>query len=264
MKNLKTCKPVKSLSKGLAILEAFTCQKSALSFEELTVKTGMPKSTVFRFLHTLISRNYISFDSRAKKYFFGPRVMTFGFAVLNLELKDLALPYLEDLSRKSDQHVNLGILDRTEVVFIERIPNRDLVNINLPVGTRVPSYRSSTGRAILAFLDQEKFRSILNELSDDSDAFWDIGPGGMKLTKVPDQVRRRGYALNDGELIKGVRAIAAPIFNAQRQVEGAVNMPVFSYSVSRKELIQRYLPMLLNTAEKISAARGFMKCKPEV
>ena len=259
MKNVKIHKPVKSLLKGLAILEVFACQKSALSFEELTVKTGMPKSTVFRFLHTLISRNYISFDARAKKYFFGPRAMTLGFAVLNLELKDLALPYLEDLSRISDQHVNLGILDGTEVVFIERIPKRDVVNINLPVGSRVSCYRSSTGRAILAFLDQVKFQSILSKLLNDAEAVQHIGTRGRKLTAALNEVRRDGYALNDEEVIKGVRAIAAPIFNAQRQVEGAVNMPVFSYNVSRSELIKRYLPMLLDTAERISTARGFMK-----
>jgi len=255
-------KPVKSLLKGLIILEAFTSPKHSLSFQELTLKTGMPKATVFRFLHTLISQNYISFDSKSKKYFVGPRVMSLGFAVLsNLELRDSALPYLEDLSRASNQHINLGILDRTEVIFIERISKWSLVNINVRVGSRVPAYQSSTGRAILAFSDQEKFQSVLNELLRDAEALKSIGPGGKKLTMVLEQTRRRGYALNDEELVNGVRAIAAPIFNAQGQAEGAVNMPVFSYDVSRKELINRYLPMLLDTAEKISAARGFIDRK---
>jgi IclR family pca regulon transcriptional regulator len=253
-------KPIKSLLKGLKILEAFTSQKQALSFQELALKTGMPKATIFRFLHTLASQNYLSFDSKSKKYFIGLRAMSLGFAVLsNLELRDLARPYLEDLSRVSKQHVNLGILDGTEVVFIERISKWNLVNINLCVGNRVPSYQTSTGRAILAFLDQEKFQSVLKELLQDTKALKHIGSGGKELIRVLEQVRRRGYALNDEELVKGVRAIAAPIFNAQGQVEGAVNMPVFSYNISRKELIKQHLPMLLDAAERISAARGFMK-----
>jgi IclR family pca regulon transcriptional regulator len=258
-------KPIKSLLKGLKILEAFTSQKQALSFQELTLKTGMPKATVFRFLHTLASQNYLSFDSKSKKYFIGHRVMSLGFAVLsNLELRDLARPYLEDLSSISKQHINLGILDGTEVVFIERISKWDLVNINLCVGSRVPSYQTSTGRAILAFLDRERFQSVLNELLKDTEALKHIGSGGKKLIMMLEQVRRRRYALNDEELVKGVRAIAAPIFNAQGQVEGAVNMPVFSYNISRKELIKRYLPMLLDTAERISAARGFVKCETKI
>ena len=252
-------KPVKSLLRGLKILEAFTSPKYTLSFQELTLKTGMPKASVFRFLQTLLSQKYLSFDSTSKKYFMGPRVLSLGFTVLSgLELKDIALPYLEQLSKVSNQNINLAILDRTEVVFIERINRWELLTINLSVGSRVNSYQSSSGRAILAFLNREKFESVLNQLSKDPEALKHIGSKGKKLKRVLEDVRRQGYALNDEELIKGVRAIAAPIFNAQGEVEGAITMPAFSHSVSRKELVKRYVPLLLNAAKEISTARGFM------
>ena len=251
--------PIRSLIKGLNILEAFTSSKYALSFQELTLKTGMPKTSVFRFLQTLLSQKYLSFDSTSKKYFMGPRVLSLGFTVLSgLEVKDVALPYLEQLSKVSSQNINLAILDRTEVVFIERINRWELLTINLSVGSRVNSYQSSSGRAILAFLNREKFDSVLKQLSKDLEALKHIGSRGKKLKQVLEEVRRRGYALNDEELIKGVRAIAAPIFGAQGEVEGAINMPVFSHSVSRKELVKKYVPLLMDTAKEISTARGFM------
>jgi IclR family transcriptional regulator, pca regulon regulatory protein len=251
-------KPIRSLLKGLKILEAFSSPHYALSFQELTVKTGMPKASVFRFLQTLLSHDYLSFDAGSKKYFMGPRVLSLGFTVLSgLTLKEVALPYLEALSREADQNINLAILDRADVVIIQRIQRWQLLTVNLPVGSRVKAYQSSCGRAILAFLDEAKWESLLEQLSGDPEAVRAIGRGGGALKTKLEEVRRRGYALNDGELIPGVRAIAAPLFNAQGEVEGAINLPVFSHSVTRKELVKRYVPLLLKTARDISMARGY-------
>ena len=75
------------------------------------------------------------------------------------------------------------------------------------------------------------------------------------------EVRRKGYALDDEEWILGVRAIAAPIFNMQGQVEAAVNMPVISAAISRNKLIKELLPLLLATTEKISSSLGYMPAK---
>jgi len=69
-----------------------------------------------------------------------------------------------------------------------------------------------------------------------------------------EEVRRQGYALNDEEFTKGVRSIAAPIFDKQGCVEGAVNMPVFSHQVSVSKLIKIYLPMLLDATERFRSA----------
>ena len=252
-------KPIRSLLKGLTVLEAFTSSKYSLSFQELALKTGMPKASTFRFLQTLLSQNYISFDSASKKYFIGPRVLSLGFTVLSgLELKDVAHPYLQQLSRISNQNVNLAILDGTEAVFIERINRGGLLSINLSVGSRVNLYQTASGRAILAFLGREKFEYVVGQLSRDRGAVKHIGSNGRKLKQVIEAVRRRGYAVNDEELIDGVRAIAAPIFNRQGEVEGAITMPVFSHSVSQKELIRTYVPPLMDAVKEISDARGFM------
>jgi IclR family pca regulon transcriptional regulator len=250
-------KLVNSLLKGLGILEAFTPSQFSLSFQELTMKTGFPKTTVFRFLRTLTSHGYLSLDSKSKKYFLGPRVMSLGFTVLSgMDLRNVALPYLEELARLSDQNVNLAILDKTEVVLIERLKKWQILDFNIQVGGRLNCYQTSMGRAILAFSNQKKFLSILNVLLKNREAVRHIGPKGAKLIKKLKEARLKGYALNDEELIKGLRSIAAPIFNAQGDVEGAINIPVFSHMVSREELIERYAPLLIKTARNISAARG--------
>jgi IclR family transcriptional regulator, pca regulon regulatory protein len=254
---MKKDKIVNSLIKGLNILEVFTPSQSSLSFQELCKKTGFPKTTVFRFLRTLTSHDYLSLDSRTKKYFLGPRVMSLGFAVLSgMDLRNVAYPYLEELARTTDQNVHLAILDKIEVVVIERIKRWQILDINIPIGGRLNCYQTSTGRAILAFLSQEKFLSILSTLLKDREVVKHIGPKGEKLIKTLKEVRQNGYALSDEEFIKGVRTIAAPIFNAQGDVEGAVYMVVFSQMKNREEMIKQYTPLLMDTARKISTARG--------
>lgn len=255
-------KSVNSLLKGLGVLEAFTLSKSKLTFKEVASITGLPRSTAFRFLHTLISGEYVTFDQKSNTYVMGPKVMSLGFTVLSsMDLRDVASPYLEKLARTSNQNVNLGILDGVDVVYIERIKKWQILDTNVHVGSRLSSHQTAIGRAILAFLDEEKFESVLNRLLKEVTIKEHIGEKGKDLIKILQKVRQKGYALNDEELIKGLRSIAAPVFNAQSEVEGAVNIPVFTQMVSRGDLIERYVPLLLDTAEKISCARGFIKEK---
>jgi IclR family transcriptional regulator, pca regulon regulatory protein len=253
-------KPIKSLLKGLKLLEVFTYQDYMLGFQEIVLKTKMPKATVFRLLHTLTSEDYLYFDSKLKKYFMSPRVMSLGSVFLSgLKLREVALPYLEELSRVCGQNVNLTILDGKEILYVEHISKRDLLKINIQVGSRVNVYQTASGRAILAHLTPGRLQWVLEELLADPDVVKTIGVKGDKLMMRLAEVRRQGYALNDEEFTKGVRSIAAPIFDRQGGIEGAVNMPVFSHQVSVSKLIKTYLPMLLDATGKISAARGFIK-----
>jgi IclR family pca regulon transcriptional regulator len=249
-----------SLQRGLSILEAFTPEHPRLKFQQLAQKTNMPKATVFRLIRALHSLDYISLDPESKYYFLSPRVMLLGFTVLSsMDLRDIAIPYLEELSRVANQNVNLGILDGTELIYIERVKKHKILSIDFHVGSRLNAYLTAAGRAILAFMNQEQLHVVLNKILKDTEAKKHIGSQGKRLVKLLEEVRQNGYSVSDEEYVRGVRAIGAPIFNNKGNVEAAINIPVFAHAVGRAELIERYVPLLLNAAEKISAARGFMK-----
>ena len=250
---------IKSLSRGLQILKTFTPNQPMLRLQDITDITGLSKSTVSRYLKTLTSLNYIHVDHRSKRYYLGPEIMSLGFSVLsNMDLREVALPYMDELATASQQNVGLGILDRTEVVYIERIKKNRVMAIDVYVGSRINAYRSSIGRAILAFLSRKEMDRFIEESLKEKDAAEYLGPGGRVLMKGIDKIRRNGYAVSDGELIPGVRAIAAPILKSGGEVEGAINMPVMSEVVSRQELVKKYAPMLVDTARRISFSRGFI------
>ncbi len=251
-------KLVESLRKGLEVMQAFSSQAPRLRLQEVARKTGLPKATAYRLLRTLVSLGYVRYDSGTAEFYLGPRVMSLGFTVLSsLDLRETAQPYLEELARNIGQNVNLGILDRTEVIYVERIKKRRIINIDLFVGSHLPAHATSIGKAILAFLDEAALEEALGAMLADPEIAAEIGPEGKDLHQELAQVRRQGYALNDQATFPGLRAVAAPVFNQEGRVEGAVNVAVFSQLTSREELLNQHLPWLLTTVANISRARGF-------
>jgi len=251
-------KRVNSLIRGLEILESFTPSEPHLTLQDLAGRTGLPKTTVHRFLKTLLTMNYVMLDPRTKAYSLAPRVMALGFSVLSgMDLRQTAFAYMEALSKETDQNVNLAVLDRTEVLYIERITVRRIININLYVGSRLNCYLTAMGRSLIAFLSRESYEQLLAELLKDREAVKVIGRHGEKLEPILDQVRRRGYATSDDEWVQGLRAVGAPVFNGRGEVEASLTMTFVSQLVSYDEMIEKYVQPLMAAAGRISAALGF-------
>jgi IclR family transcriptional regulator, pca regulon regulatory protein len=249
-----------SLQRGLQVLETFTPSSPRMRLQEVVNKTGLPKVTVLRFLRTLTALKYLSYNSETKLYSLSPRVMSLGYTALSgMDVREAALPLLEQLSETTGQNVNLGILDGTQVVYVERIKRKQILNIDLHVGSRLNAYNSSIGQVILAYMDRAELDRIVGEILQDHEIAAVAGPKGEVLYKNLREVRRAGYALNDESYVGGVRAIGAPVFDHRGVVDAGINIPIFSHMVSREELLEKHLPPLLDTAERVSAARGFLK-----
>jgi len=249
-----------SLKRGLQVLEAFTPSSPRMRLQDVVNKTGIPKVTALRFLRTFVSLKYVSYDTETKLYSLSPRAMSLGYTALSsMDVREVAIPFLEQLSEDTGQNVNLGILDGVEVIYVERIKKKQILNIDLNVGSRLNVYNSSIGQVILAYMERAECDRIVKELLNDRNIAIMAGPNGDSLYKKLDDVRKNGYALNDESYVAGVRAIGAPVFNHRGIVDAGINIPVFSHMVSRDELLQKYLPFLLKTAELVSTARGFYK-----
>lgn len=249
---------INSLKKAFTILEAFTPSSPNMRLVDICRKTGLPKVTALRFCRTLLELNYLYFNESEKTYSLSPKVMSLGYTVLSsLDLRQIALPLLKQLSDRTGQNVNLGILDGLEIVYIERIKKRQILNIDLHVGSRLSVHNTSIGQVILAYMPTADLEKLIEKLKRDPMVKAEIGEHGEILKSRLEEIRARGYALNDGAYIKGLRAIAAPVFNHEGQVDAGVNIPVFADFVSREELLERYLPLLLQTTREISKLRGF-------
>src|SRR5580704_6578203 len=190
-----------SLERGLAILGSFSPDRPALGISELAQRLGLTRSTTHRYVATLARLGYLDQDETTRKYRLGIRVLDLGFAVLgSLELREIAAPYLQRLTAVTGYTSNLAIRDDTDVILIDRIRGRPSryhhLEFGLHAGSRIPSYCSATGKALLAFLAQP----VLDELLDRIELL-PRGPhtatSRAALTAELSQVRRTGIALND-------------------------------------------------------------------
>jgi len=255
---IKNRKFVISLARGLSILSAFDQSHPILGISDLSIRTGLSKSTIYRIVYTLQSLGYIIPSAQSKKYALGPKVLDLGYAVLSsLELREVAQPYLLELSHRVKETVNLAVLDEWRLIYIERIKTQQIVNINLHVGSRLDLYNTAMGRVLAAFNGKDWFYQYIDYLKKipSAELYWK--DGGKKLEGILKNVRHNDYAINDEELTPGLRSVASPVRNRDKQVIAAVNIAVSSSLFSLKRLKEELIAPLKETTKAISSALGF-------
>lgn len=239
------------------MLSSFSEERPALSLTDISQQLRLNKTTTFRLLSTLESLGYLHRDQQTKLYQPALEVLRLGFVVLNtLDVRQVAIPYLRQLVDEVEETVNLAVLDNHEVVYIDRVGSKHMVNIYRPVGSRLPAYCTSTGKSLLAFSPPEVVEAALTATT------WVRHTENTIATPEALQenlalVRRRGFSDSSGELIPELRAVAAPIFQNNGQVVAVVNISVPAHRVSYEKLVGYFGPRVLDTGREISAALGY-------
>jgi IclR family pca regulon transcriptional regulator len=186
------------------------------------------------------------------------KALDLGSAFLgSLKLPSLALPHLEALARDTMEAASMGVLDGAEVVYIARAATRRWMSTNLQVGSRLPAYCTSLGRAILAYLPLEEARRLLQGVSMTAHTEYTVTEPEV-LLRMLGEVRRRGYAWNNEELEIGLRSVAAPVRRAGGVV-AAINVSAASARISADRMETEFVPRLLEAAEKVSHAIGALE-----
>ena len=249
---------ISSLSHGLTVLEAVAQSENDIALTTLAKRVGLKKTNTWRLVHTLLRLGYLRQDSETRRFSPAPRVLALGYAYFDsLDLKQLAAPFLEDLSARVNELVNLAIIDHDELVFIERVKtSSQVVNVNLRPGSHLPLYNTSLGRALISEMPMPWLRQYMSRLREDPYAAKYIEDGGKKLLKTLSEIRERGYSVSDNERIAGLRSVASPIRDKSSEIVAAVNILVPSTRMSLAELKRNLAPEVIETAAKISAVLG--------
>jgi IclR family pca regulon transcriptional regulator len=152
---------VPGLVRGMRLLEQFTHKQQEWRLSELARTLNMPRSTVFRLVHTLEQLKYLEHHPQRKTYQLGNRVLNLGFEYLaSQELIEVARPFLTTLNEKTGCSVHLGVLDEREVVYLLRIAGRQHLVSNVGVGTRFPAHATTLGRVLLSELSLQELNHL--------------------------------------------------------------------------------------------------------
>jgi DNA-binding IclR family transcriptional regulator len=254
---------VGALAKGLKLLAAVAQAGRPLSLPEAAALAGFDRSTAQRMLHTLRVLGFLRQEETSRRYLLAARVLDLAHGFLQADsLRRLALPFLDDLARRSEETVNLTELDGTDVVYVARFPSRHVVSVDLALGTRLPAWYTAPGRAILSRLPPAEAADLVPP-----DPLPKVTQRTARLrrevmTRVA-RARRDGYAINDQEAFVGDISVAAPIVGSTGRPLGAVNIAVPFPRWTRPRVIADLAPLVLATALVVSAELGAAGAQPE-
>jgi IclR family pca regulon transcriptional regulator len=251
-----------SLERGLAILSCFTPERPVLGIADIADELEMSRSTTHRYVITLTALGYLE-QGASRKYRLGLKVTDLGMSALNATgLREHARDDLEELRVRSSYTVNLGVLDGTDVLYVERARSwrrgQDKIDLGLHPGSRLPAYCTSMGKILLANLPEAEQAERLSEIT-----LTKRGPNTITsktaLRDELEEVLEEGLAVNDEELAPELHSIAAPVRNEAREVIAAVNMAAHTSMIPLGELVGALGPQLVSTADRISARLGYRR-----
>ncbi|MEU6350989.1 IclR family transcriptional regulator [Streptomyces sp. NPDC047072] len=241
----------------LSVLAAFDHDHPALSLTDISRRAGLSLTTTHRLVGALAEWGALERDD-AGVYHVGLRLWEIAaLAPRGVVLRQLALPYLEDLYEATHENVQLAVRDGSDVVYIEWISGRSSVGVHIRVGARWPLHATGVGLVLLAHSDPKDQEEYCADPLAIFTPYTLAEPG--KLRRVLAEVRRTGVAVSSRQVTDDALSVAAPVYGPDGQVIAAVSVVVPQQDAQVPVLI----PAVRLAALGISRALGWQpSCAP--
>jgi IclR family acetate operon transcriptional repressor len=242
---------VQSIDRAFAILEAMADAGGQLGLSQLSVALDLPPATVHRLVRTLVGLGYVR-QEPSRQYSLGPRLMRLADAS-GKRVDALAQPYMVQVVDVLGESVNLAVLDGEQIVYVAQVqPSGNFLRMFTEVGRRADPHATGVGKAILAEQPDAVVLDLLERAGMPRRTPRTIVTPKAFLADL-ERVRRRGYALDDGEQELGVRCVAVAVPGAPRPMALSMSGPQPRMS---DRVIAKAAPMLQRAAARIGAELG--------
>lgn len=218
--------PVGVITKVLTILELLDRAPHGLQLRDLAEKTGLNKSTVHRFASHLEAEAYL-FRDHSGTYTLGPKLSQMGGgSSFQATLCNICRPTVERLWKATEETIKLAVLDGSDVLYIDVLETAHTFRLVSTVGMRRPFHCTSLGKALVASIDDEQVKEKLFANIQFGEARTPRSITSLsRLKRDLLNIRARGFALDEGEAVTGIRCLGAAIL-------GADGKPVAALSIS--------------------------------
>lgn len=251
---------VQTIERVSLILDMVGQNPQGMSIRDLSAGLKLPKGTIHRLLSSLSYFGYIRQDPETRSYFLGLKLMELNAQLdSQLDLRKVAESILRDLAEKTKQTAHMVILDRNEVVYIEKIETQQPaggLKMASRVGSRNPVHSSAVGKVLLACSPDEAVETFLQEKGlprRTANTFTDpaLFRKHMKL------VRSQGYAVDDEENEQGIRCLGAPIFDGRGRPLAAISVSGPVFQMTKKFVLEVVKKEVIAAASEISRRLGY-------
>jgi len=204
---------LQSLDRALGVLDTLSRQHAA-SLTDIAVRLGIPTATTHRILTTLQKRRFAEFDEASQTWMVGIEAYRIGTSFLKrTNLLDISRPVMRELMRTTGETANLAIPDGTEVVFIGQVETQNPIRAFFNHGTRTSMHASGTGKAILAAMDDEKVRLLIQATGLEEFTDHTLATPADLLEDLAI-TRARGWSFDREERFDGMSCIGAAIYDS--------------------------------------------------
>jgi len=247
---------VKVLEKALKILDIYSRHENAFTLDDLTKRTGLDKSTVYRILRTMEKNGYIRYDQEDGFYRLGLRFLELGAVVYSsTSIRRSASPYLDAIARSLKAAILVGVIIGDQFSYVDKREGDSILRIPSYLGAKMLPTDSFLGLTLLAFMEPTETKRLLrlHPLKKHTERT----PTRLPEVKIRlEEARRRGYFLERGEFFEGVVQIGVPIKGAAGNTVAALGACLQEFRVSGENL-GKTVQALMETANLISRELGF-------
>ena len=237
----------RATTRVLDILESVSASGNGLTLTELALALGAPKSSLFPIVHTLEQRRYLRQDLGSGKYTMGPSALTLGASFAAERGWKPIVQVMKNIVAQCQETCQLGILDRGDVLYVEKVDSPQAIRMISWVGKRLPANATAIGKALLSGLNNDELRALyadgLPQLTEKTVTDLDT------LLSQLDLVRAGGFATECEESTPQLACWALPLRRRQRVFSAlSVSVPLFRY---QEEKVNQVCQCLLDARTEI-------------
>lgn len=245
-------KPTGRIDRVFRILDAFGgVDDSELSLAELARRTGIPKPTVYRIVSELA--DWGALERVKAGYRLGTRLFELGgSSPRERNLREAALPFMEDLYEATHETIHLAVLEDTTTLIVEKIAGHRRTSAPSRVGGRGPAHCTGLGKAILAFSPRDVVDRVVDAGLQPWTPYTIVVPSVLREHLA--QIASRGVAIEREESTIGVVCAAAPVFGRSEEILAAISVAAPVHRIDPERLAPAVRTAALSLSRTIASA----------
>lgn len=240
-----------STLKAFAVLEMLVANGKPMTLAELMQVTGMPKASLYRTLSLFEEARLVIRESNGRSYAAGPRLARFGLEILRHDsVAGVRRTILRRLVSEVGETCNLAMLNKGELIYVDRVEADWPLRLHLPVGSALPAHCSASGKLLMAYKPPAERAQLVAAMPLTRFTERTVCDRQLLATEL-DRIAANGYSLDNEEFVLGVACVAVPVRAPDGDVVAAVAVHAATARLPLARAIE-FVPTLHEAAAAIA------------
>lgn len=241
-----------SVGRALDVIERLSA--GAQTPSALARDMGVHRSTILRLLQTLELRGFARREASGR-WATGFGLVAIGQKALDaINVREIARPHLQRLSATIGHTVHLAERTESDVIYIDKFDGGGSVEMRSRIGAKAQPHTAAVAKALIAFAPDGIRALAIAKCSFERYTSTTITSEGQLLREY-ELIRRRGWAVDDGEHEDWLNCIAVPVFDKDGVAVAGISITSLR-AIASVDHLQQLLPLVITARDSISRELG--------